>query len=172
MSKRAADFVEEWIGENAVRPVEGAPEGDDSEARLRAEECLAAAKEEGIAKEDIEEEIGDIVDYMSGVIAKLVDRPEIGRQVLTDDSREQFIRTKAFYIWLEEGCPEGRADVHWHLASEFVATEENRLNELAPTSEPIAAPLGATENPDELPTRTDQEARPADNNETPKVPLT
>jgi Protein of unknown function (DUF2934) len=23
---------------------------------------------------------------------------------------QQFIRTKAFYIWLDEGCPEGRAD--------------------------------------------------------------
>jgi hypothetical protein len=39
--------------------------GDESEARLRAEECLIAAKEEGIAKEDIEEEVGDLVDYMS-----------------------------------------------------------------------------------------------------------
>jgi hypothetical protein len=43
-----------------VKPVAGAPEGDDSEARLRAEECVIAAKEEGIAKEDIEEEVGDL----------------------------------------------------------------------------------------------------------------
>jgi hypothetical protein len=57
MSKRAAEFLEEWVGENPVRPVAGAPEGDDSEARLRAEECLSAAKEEGIAKDDIEEEV-------------------------------------------------------------------------------------------------------------------
>jgi hypothetical protein len=38
--------------------------------------------------------------------------------------REQRIRTKAFYIWLEEGCPEGRAQVHWDMATELVAIEE------------------------------------------------
>jgi hypothetical protein len=54
---------------HGYRPVLGkhgiadAPEGDDSEARLSA--CLIAAKEEGIAKEDIEEEVGDLIDYMS-----------------------------------------------------------------------------------------------------------
>ena len=72
MSKRAVEFLEEWVSENMVKPVAGAPEGDDSEARLRAEECVIAAKEEGIAKEDIEEEVGDLVDYMSAAIEKAV----------------------------------------------------------------------------------------------------
>jgi hypothetical protein len=72
MSKRAVEFVEEWVSENMVKRVAGAPEGDDSEARLRAEECLIAAKEEGIAKADIEEEVGDLVDYMSVAIEKAV----------------------------------------------------------------------------------------------------
>jgi hypothetical protein len=35
MSNRAASFVEEWVGENAVKPAEGAPAGDNSEARLQ-----------------------------------------------------------------------------------------------------------------------------------------
>src|SRR3954451_5683818 len=109
MSNRAASFVEQWVSENAVKPVEGAPAGDDSEARLRAEACLAAAKEEGIAREDIEEETGDLVAYMGAIIANLVNHPERGAPS-TDDNREQLIRTKAFYIWLDEGCPEGRAD--------------------------------------------------------------
>jgi hypothetical protein len=52
MSNRAAVFVEEWVRKNAVKPVEGAPAGDNSEARLRAEACLAAAKYEGIAREE------------------------------------------------------------------------------------------------------------------------
>jgi Protein of unknown function (DUF2934) len=34
------------------------------------------------------------------------------------DNREERIRTKAFYIW--EGCPEGREDAHWHMATELV----------------------------------------------------
>jgi hypothetical protein len=120
MSNRAASFVEEWISENAVKPVEGAPAGDESEARLRAEACLAAARDEGIAREDIEEETGDLVAYMSAVIATLVNHPERGA---TDDDREQVVRTMAYYIWLDEGCPEGRADAHWHKATDLAASE-------------------------------------------------
>src|SRR3954463_5399700 len=91
MSNRAASFIEQWVSENAVKPVEGAPAGDDSEARLRAEACLAAAKEEGIAREDIEEETGDLVAYMEDVIAKLVNHPERGA-LSANDEREQLIR--------------------------------------------------------------------------------
>ena len=85
MSKRAVQFLEEWVSENMVQPVAGAPEGDDSEARLRAEECVIAAKEEGIAKEDIEEEVGDLVDYMSAAIEKAVNA-DVDRAVTKDRS--------------------------------------------------------------------------------------
>jgi Protein of unknown function (DUF2934) len=94
------------------------------------EACLAAAKDEGIAQEDIEEEIGDLIVYMGAVIANLVNHPERGAPAI-DDNREQLIRTKAFYIWMDEGCPEGRADAHWQMATELVATEGGRFN-LAP----------------------------------------
>jgi hypothetical protein len=130
MSNRAASFVEEWVGENAVKPVEGAPAGDNSEARLRAEACLAAAKDEGIAREDIEEETGDLIAYMGAVIANLVNHPERGAP--TTNNREELVRTKAFYIWLDEGCPEGRADANWQVATELVATEEGRAEPPAP----------------------------------------
>ena len=66
--------------ENAVKPVEGAPAGDYSEARLRAEACLAAAKDEGIAREDIEEETGDLANYMGAAIANLVNHPDLAAQ--------------------------------------------------------------------------------------------
>jgi DUF2934 family protein len=143
MSNRAASFVEEWISENAVKPVEGAPAGDESEARLRAEACLAAARDEGIAREDIEEETGDLVAYMSAVIATLVTHPERGAPA-TDDDREEVVRTMAYYIWLDEGCPEGRADAHWHKAAGQAATEAGR-GDRAPQSatspaKPEAAP--------------------------------
>jgi hypothetical protein len=85
MSKRAVEFLEEWVSENMAKPVAGAPEGDDSEARLRAEECVIAAKEEGIAKEDIEEEAGDLVDYMSAAIEKAVNA-DVDRAVMKDRS--------------------------------------------------------------------------------------
>ena len=85
MSKRAVEFLEEWVSENMVKPVAGAPEGDNSEARLRAEECVIAAKEEGIAREDIEEEVGDLVDYMSAAIEKAVNA-DVDRAVTKDRS--------------------------------------------------------------------------------------
>jgi Protein of unknown function (DUF2934) len=96
---------------------------------------LAAAKDEGIAREDIEEQTGDLVAYMGAVIANLVNHPERGAST-TGDNREQLIRTKAFYIWLDEGCPEGRADAHWQMASELVAIEEGRFNPPAPAQAP------------------------------------
>jgi hypothetical protein len=85
MSKRAVEFLEQWVSENTVKPVAGAPEGDDSEARLRAEECLIAAKEKGIAKQDLEEEVGDLVDYMSAAIEKAVNA-DVDRAAMKDRS--------------------------------------------------------------------------------------
>jgi hypothetical protein len=38
---------------------------------------------------------------------------------------EQRIRSCAYRIWEEEGRPEGRADIHWNMASELVAEEDN-----------------------------------------------
>lgn len=29
---------------------------------------------------------------------------------------EQRIRERAYFLWRQEGCPEGRADEHWHRA--------------------------------------------------------
>jgi len=122
MSRRAAEFLEEWLSENAVRPVPGAA---DSEARLRTDECLRAAKEEGIPKEDIEEEVGDLAAYMNSMIAELITRSETAPSNTVEDDREQRIRSKAYQIWLNEGCPEGRAEAHWDMATELVAIEEN-----------------------------------------------
>jgi hypothetical protein len=127
VSNRAASFIEDWVRENAVKPVNDAAAGDDSEARLRAEACLAAAKEEGIAREDIEEETGDLVAYMKDVITKLVNHPERGAPSASDE-REQRIRTMAYYIWLDEGRPEGRADAHWQVATQSVSTEEGQVD--------------------------------------------
>jgi Protein of unknown function (DUF2934) len=147
MSNRAASFVEQWVSENAVKPVEGAPAGDDSEARLRAEACLAAAKDEGIAREDIEEETGDLVTYMGAAIANLVNHPDRGAPSM-DDNREQLIRTKAFYIWLDEGCPEGRADAHWQMATELAAAEGERADLAAqPGTNPTTPRAAQTRTP-------------------------
>jgi Protein of unknown function (DUF2934) len=160
MSRRAAEFLDEWLAENAVRPMASAP---DSEARLRAEECVRAAKEEGIAKEDIEEEVGDLSTW-NGIIADLITRAEGTPSNSTEKRREERIRTKAFYLWIDEGCPEGRAKTHWDMATELVAIEDNYALTLKPvpdgrsatsTGEPVE-PLLTVENAGEFPTLTNQ----------------
>jgi hypothetical protein len=93
---------------------------------------------------DIEEETGDLVAYMGAVIANLVNHPDRGAPS-TDDNREQL--TKAFYIWLDEGCPEGRADAHWQMATEQAAAEGGRADLAAqpgtnPTTPRAAQPDG------------------------------
>jgi hypothetical protein len=114
--------------------------------RLRAEACLAAAKDEGIAREDIEEETGDLANYMGAAIANLVNHPDRGAASM-DDNREQLIRTKAFYIWLDEGCPEGRADAHWQMATELAAAEGGRRRSGGPVrQQPNHAESGADPN--------------------------
>jgi hypothetical protein len=36
------------------------------------------------------------------------------------------VRQRAYQIWIDEGRPEGRESVHWDMASELVAIEENQ----------------------------------------------
>jgi hypothetical protein len=75
---------------------------------------------------------------------------------------EDRIRQRAYRIWQEEGCPEGRADAHWDMASELVAIEDNYASalkpiatEMGPSGEPIE-PIVSLENAGEFPTLTDQ----------------
>jgi hypothetical protein len=38
-------------------------------------------------------------------------------------SRDQRIRDVAYFLWLEDGCPEGEAERHWLAAEEMVGSE-------------------------------------------------
>lgn len=78
---------------------------------------------------------------------------------------EERIRQRAYRIWIEEGCPDGRENAHWDMASELVAIEDNYRDTLKPnpiedyannpTTEPVE-PLEAVRNQGEFPTLTDQ----------------
>lgn len=82
-----------------------------------------------------------------------------------EGDRLERIRAKAHQLWIDEGCPEGRAEAHWDMATELVAIEENQLSTLkpvgadpvarSPTNEPVE-PLLAVKNVGEFPTLTDQ----------------
>lgn len=82
-----------------------------------------------------------------------------------DRERQERIRERAYRLWEAEGCPEGRAAVHWDEATELVAIEENQrlattpvehsMDNIGPTGEPVE-PLEAVRNLGEFPTMTDQ----------------
>jgi len=76
----------------------------------------------------------------------------------TMDNREERIRERAEQIWIEEGRPDGRADIHWDMATELVAIEDGQNDTLLPigeAGEPVE-PILALENTGEFPTMTDQ----------------
>jgi len=76
------------------------------------------------------------------------------------DDFEERVRQRAYRLWVEEGCPEGRSDAHWDKARELVAIEDNRKLATKPvqgegSGDPVE-PIEAIENAGEFPTLTDQ----------------
>ncbi|MEW6123505.1 MAG: DUF2934 domain-containing protein [Pseudomonadota bacterium] len=49
--------------------------------------------------------------------------PEVAKERDTQAEMDARIRRKAYELWEEEGRPEGRAEKHWKLASDVVASE-------------------------------------------------
>jgi hypothetical protein len=72
------------------------------------------------------------------------------------DDIEARIRERAHKMWLDEGCPDGKADSHWSLAKMAIALEDARGEMLRPVEAPRAEPIEAWVNQAELPTLTDQ----------------
>ncbi len=54
------------------------------------------------------------------------------------DDREDRIRAHAYRLWQEEGCPPGRSEIHWDMATELVAIEDNQM--LATKPNPLGHP--------------------------------
>jgi hypothetical protein len=78
------------------------------------------------------------------------------------DEFDERVRQRAYRLWVEEGCPEGRSDVHWEKARELVAIEGNQKPTPRPaprgemtSGEPVE-PIEAVENAGEFPTMTHQ----------------
>ena len=82
------------------------------------------------------------------------------------DDDEERIRAKAYELWQSEGEPHGRADAHWTMAREMVATEDSLRSTLLPIGEAgdASEPAIAITNQGEFPGLADQ------GEETPHVP--
>jgi hypothetical protein len=75
------------------------------------------------------------------------------------------IRERAYHLWREDGCPEGREAEHWDRARQLIAIEENQRAATLPNPaargkpagpEQPVEPIEAVENQGEFPTLTDQ----------------
>ena len=79
MSARAKAFVESWI-EQYVHPMARETDNHRSRSRASAAACLQSAEVEGIPKDEIREEYGDLVPCMAGAYVRpLSGSPTAGR---------------------------------------------------------------------------------------------
>jgi hypothetical protein len=83
MNDKAMNFVNDWVREN-VNATGYEPEGDNTEAKILATQCHAAAAQAGISAKAIEEACGDLVDYIAGEISSTNDA-EVARLAARDD---------------------------------------------------------------------------------------
>ncbi len=83
MISKIFSFAQSWIGEKIT--AEGyAPEGDRTEAKLNASRFLADADEAGFSRDAIEQQLGDVEDYMAQAVEDAND-DEVARLVAKDD---------------------------------------------------------------------------------------
>jgi hypothetical protein len=56
--------------------------------------------------------------------------------------RNDWIREVAYFLWLEEGCPEGQEDRHWLAAEALLESDphERKRMEGEPPGEPVGDP--------------------------------
>ncbi len=84
MSQLGMDFVNQWVAEN-IQPTVYAPDGgphpetDASVARL-----LEDAENDGVTRQEIEEEVGDLSDFISAALEEATDA-EVDRLEAEDD---------------------------------------------------------------------------------------
>lgn len=95
-----------------------ARKGDEhpTEDTFMVEALEAAAFSHLVPKEDLQSLNAKMHVSRGGRLAPYGDR--LDSNAGTRAGLEQEIRVQAYYLWNEEGCPDGQADKHWHCALE------------------------------------------------------
>lgn len=73
MSQRGIDFANEWVSENIVAEGYGPEDGPDPVADKAVASLLSAASAEGISREEIEEDMGNLADFIAQAIEEAND---------------------------------------------------------------------------------------------------
>jgi hypothetical protein len=63
--------------------------------------------------------------------------------------RNDRIREVAYFLWLEDGCPEGQAERHWSTAEALLASDEFERKQIE--GEPPGDPAGDSQTASGLP---------------------
>jgi hypothetical protein len=78
MTAKAREFIDFWI-ESSVHAREEFGVGAEQDATELARRCVHAAKEQGVSEEAMNEEIGDVAEYIRGKL-KAANKAEDDRQ--------------------------------------------------------------------------------------------
>lgn len=84
MSQRAIEFANRWVHENVNPNGYGPEDGPNVEAIEGTERLIAAAEEAGIPREELEEDLGDISDFVHAAYEEAND-VEVDRRANKDD---------------------------------------------------------------------------------------
>lgn len=73
MSQLGTDFANQWVAEN-VQPTFYAPDyGQHPETEATLKRLLADVEEDGITRAEIEEDVGDLSDFISAALGEATD---------------------------------------------------------------------------------------------------
>lgn len=73
MSQRGIDFVNHWVSENINAEPYAPEDGPHPEAEAAVEALLQDAAQEGISREEIVEDVGDLHDFISEAFESATD---------------------------------------------------------------------------------------------------
>jgi hypothetical protein len=76
MAGRALEFVETWVSEKIEAMNKLPAEDDEATPKALANECVAAALEEGIPATEIAEAFDDLAEFISGEIEEARERTD------------------------------------------------------------------------------------------------
>lgn len=73
MSQRGIDFANHWVSENINAGPYAPEDGPHPEAEAAVEALVQEAAQDGIGREEIEEDVGDLHDFVSEAFERATD---------------------------------------------------------------------------------------------------